>query len=294
MGVLDATGDWVIHQGRLSPADAAAVRVSHPAFRYGLGLFESMLAVEGRLICTSEHLLRMKHSAQWLRLTGMPGSRAVHSGAHALYRARRSEGLSDAALRFTMVRLYLSPRSTDRPESEWTMTMESVPAGEIRSLARGAASGLSRWQQPTNHPLVAHKTLAYLDRFLTTRDARAAGHFDQVRLDEHDRVAEGSISSVFVVKRHELFATPVIGGILPGVTSARILRLARAERVVIHERAVHRDELAEADEIFLTNSTKGVVPVVEFDDRPVGRGKPGAVARRLQRLLDRDTAAQLG
>ncbi len=281
MVVIDPTGDWVVHNGRRMRADEAAVRVSHPGFRYGLGLFETILAVDGRGVCVADHLVRMRASAEWLGLRGVPTAAQAARAIASLHEARPAK--------YGMVRIYLAARSTQGPESDWTVTQEAIAATELRALRRGAKSGISRWVQPTTHPLVAHKTLAYLDRWLTTRDARAAGHFDQIRLDEGGRVAEGSMSSVFAVLRGDLMTHPTAAGVLPGVTSARVLALAANARIPTVERPIHRDELAEVSEVFLTNSTKGVVPVLELDGKPVGNGKPGPATLRLQKLLDQDT-----
>ncbi len=283
----DPTGEWVVRNGRLRTHAEAAVRISHPGFRIGLGLFETLLAVDGRVVAAAEHVERMRASARWLGLRGTPAAPAVRRGVAELHAAWRSAGASRAALRFLLVRLSLSPASIDARTADWTLTAEPIDAAARARLRRGVACGLSSWRQPSTHPLVAHKTLAYLDRWLTTRDARREGHFDDIRLDDEGCVAEGSLSSVFVVADGVLRAPPTAGGILPGVTATAVLRLARRARLRVRIEPIPAGDLLDAEEIFLTNSTKGVVPVLRLDGRRVGKGRPGPVTRRLQGMLER-------
>jgi D-alanine transaminase len=78
---------------------------------------------------------------------------------------------------------------------------------------------------------------------------------------------------------------PLEVGILDGITRAKVLELARENRIPLEEARISPDELRAADEVFITSATRAVLPVTRLDERVVGEGVPGPVTRRLMELL---------
>jgi branched-chain amino acid aminotransferase len=116
-----------------------------------------------------------------------------------------------------------------------------------------------------------HKTLAYLDHVVARDLAVAAGADEAVRLGADGEVLEGSTSNVFAVVRGTV-VTPMIAGVLPGVTRARVLAACAGAGIGVHEARLTLAELRSADEIFVTSAVRGVVAVTRLDgeSRPVG------------------------
>ena len=85
-----------------------------------------------------------------------------------------------------------------------------------------------------------------------------------------------------LVKRGKLTTPPVNAAILPGITRDSIIRMARDDGLEVEERAITRDELYIADEVFFVGTASEVTPVREIDDRSIGEGKPGPVTLKLQ------------
>lgn len=136
---------------------------------------------------------------------------------------------------------------------------------------------------PRADPLA--KTGGHLAEALAAREAEAAGVHEALFQDAAGRITEGSSSNVFRVKEGRVETPPVSAGILPGVTRALVLSLAREAGLPTSERELTRGDLEEADEIFLTSTTREVLPVTSLGDRRVGRGVPGPVAARLHALF---------
>jgi len=97
-------------------------------------------------------------------------------------------------------------------------------------------------------------------------------------------ILEGMTSNFYALQNSKI--TTAKNGILLGVTRRVVLKLLRAEGIEIDYRPLRVDELAGIDEAFITSSSRGVVPVVSVDGRPVGQGQPGALARRLRGSYD--------
>jgi branched-chain amino acid aminotransferase len=128
--------------------------------------------------------------------------------------------------------------------------------------------------------LAAHKTLAYLPAVLGRREAARRGLDDALYLGADGTVTEATTANLFVCHGRRV-RTPR-AGVLPGITRAVVLDLARRLGHVVEERPVSRALLRTATEVFLTSSVAEIRPVVRVESRVVGAGVPGPVTRALQ------------
>ncbi len=99
-------------------------------------------------------------------------------------------------------------------------------------------------------------------------------------------LTEGAASNIFVVRAGRLLTPPRGPFILPGITRDLILELAHAHGVGCAETAVSEAELMSADELWMTSSTKEILPITRLNDRPVGDGKPGPLQARFRQLYE--------
>jgi branched-chain amino acid aminotransferase len=125
------------------------------------------------------------------------------------------------------------------------------------------------------------KTGAHLSNVLAMREAREAGAHEALLLDRDGYVTEGASSNVFIVRGGRLVTPPLAAGILEGVTRGIVLELARAEGMPALEAALRPEDLASADEIFITSTAREVLPVTRLDGRAVGSGLVGPCTTRL-------------
>jgi branched-subunit amino acid aminotransferase/4-amino-4-deoxychorismate lyase len=130
--------------------------------------------------------------------------------------------------------------------------------------------GVERMSRKALDPAI--KSGNYLNNILGLAEAKARGAYEAIFLNPQGQVVEGSTCNVFLVKAG-VVATPALeGGLLPGITRRRVLDLASSLGLATQERVIERDELATADELFVTSSLRGVLPISRMDDRglPVG------------------------
>jgi branched-chain amino acid aminotransferase len=125
------------------------------------------------------------------------------------------------------------------------------------------------------------KSISRLASVLARRDAVAAGAHEAILLDAQGRLTEGTASNLFVVKEGQLSTPPVPEGGLPGITRQTVLELARQADIPSREEALPATRLQRVDEVFLTNTSWELLPVVSIDGRAVGGGQPGPVTGRL-------------
>ncbi|WP_440996298.1 aminotransferase class IV [Arhodomonas sp. SL1] len=134
------------------------------------------------------------------------------------------------------------------------------------------------------------KSTSLLGNVLLRQAAEEAGAAEVLLLRE-GRVTEASASNVFAVIDGVVTTPPLGPELLAGVTRGLILELARGEGMAVAERPLPREALDDAEELWLTSSTRELLPVARVDGRPVGAGRPGPLWQRLRAALDRRKAA---
>ncbi len=271
--------DVVSINGQLVAADAACVSVFDSGFTQGIGLFETMRAVGGRIFRLDRHLERLRGSAGRLGWTVIPEPDELRNAVRQVVRAT---GNADARVRLTVTTG--SVREAGDGPPALTVVATAAPGGAYPEACY--QSGVTvvigkRYRQSAHDPTAGHKTTSYFARMTALREAYLAQAFESLWFTPEDMLAEGSISSVFLVLNECLVTPPLETPVLPGVTRGAVLELAAREGIAVAERPVTVDEVLDADELFLTNSMMGVMPVVRIERWPLGGERPGEITRRI-------------
>jgi branched-chain amino acid aminotransferase len=147
----------------------------------------------------------------------------------------------------------------------------------IETGARLIVSSIRRMPAEVLPPFA--KTANYLNNILAYREAAENGADEALMLTTTEDVAEGSVSNIFLVKDGTLRTPSPDCGVMPGITRAAVIDVARAAGIPVREERIPVSELHGADEIFYTNTTAAVMPVGRIDAR--GLPAPGPITRRL-------------
>ncbi|MDR1774923.1 MAG: branched-chain amino acid transaminase [Actinomycetes bacterium] len=155
------------------------------------------------------------------------------------------------------------------------------------AIEAGISVGTSSWRQRSINALPPgiKATGNYVNSGFARVEATRNGYGEAVILNEAGQVCEGSGDNLFVVYGTTVVTPPVSDGILPGITRASILELARDLGYDTQERSLARTELYTADEFFLTGTAAEVVPVTAVDGITVGNGRAGDVTKALQKAF---------
>jgi para-aminobenzoate synthetase/4-amino-4-deoxychorismate lyase len=255
------------------------VRRADPA----LGVFETLLVVAGRPIELDAHLARLAASLEELYGIELPAGTGSLVGERA------------AGLKLGRVRLTARP---GRPGLQCEATAAAVDprilfpgrgrGAELRGLPLPGGLGGHKWADRSALP-----PLGDPDAGSVRAGADHSGATMPLLLDGGEEVLEAGWANVFAVHREILTTPPADGRILPGVTRAIAIEIAREEGIETVERPLHRRDLLAAEEVFLTSSVRGVMPACALDGVPLAAGD--AVSRRVaDGLRRRWSAAPLG
>lgn len=262
----------------LVPVDQALISVYDRGFRAGEGVFETIRAYGTHPFRLAAHLDRAAQGARLLDFE-LPARDLLVRAVVETARANVDElAGADGALRVTITPGEVaadSPhpgRAVGRPTLVVT-EQPIAPADEV--YERGVAATVVT----SARELPQVKAVSYLPAALARRQAARAGAYEALLTTHEGLVLEGSFSNVFAVREGTLLTPSVDQGILPGVTRAVVLEVAATRGLPVEQRALPVDEVLAADEVFLTATTREVVPVVRIGDHRVGDGRPGPVTR---------------
>jgi branched-chain amino acid aminotransferase len=168
------------------------------------------------------------------------------------------------------------------------------------ALAEGVDVCVSSWTRlaPNTLPALAKAGANYMNSQLIKMEALTNGYSEGIALDAAGYVSEGSGENIFVVRDGKIHTPPLGASVLPGITRDAILSLARDLGIPLVETIVPREMLYIADEVFFSGTAAEITPIRSVDRVPVGKGRRGPVAERLQKeffgIISGDTPDRYG
>lgn len=282
---------WV--DGRMLPADAPVISAFDRGFMLGDGIFETLRARRGVVVELDAHLERLRESAVPLGITLPPDDAPIVAGIAAVLAA---EGLADdgssghppgdAALRITVTRgTYLArglapSGPSSGPSIVIAAWQHTPPAAAV--LRDGLALVTSSVRRDPGSPLAGVKTTSRAESVYARLEADRTGADDALILDTTGHVSEATSANVFAIRRGRLLTPPLGSGCLAGTTRAWLLEHAPIHDLAPEEDELTRADLLRADEVLLTSSVAGILPVGSLDGEEIGRGGAGPITLQLR------------
>jgi branched-chain amino acid aminotransferase len=263
-------------------SDNAAVPVNDRGFTLGDGLFETIPLHGGEPFLLDRHLSRLRDSAEIISLRIPFTDEDI---ANAITNLAKRGGIPRGVARLTATR-GAGPRGygiADCDSPTWVVTVEPYePMSQVK-WERGFALANVTIRKNAASPLSGVKSTSALERVMILDEAKRAGADEALALSTDGHIACGSAVNIFWVRDGRVETPSLDCGILPGVTRAFTLELAGREKLETVEGRFPPSVLMEAQEVFVTNSLIGIVPVTRIDRRVISAG-PGPVTRKLAEM----------
>jgi len=273
------------------PIEEARIPVLDRGFIFGDGVYEVIPVYSRKAFRLAEHLRRLQHSLDGIRLANPHGDGEWTKLIDELIARNPGE---DQYLYLHITRgVAKRDHAFPNPPVKPTVFMMSnplptPPAALLHSGVGAVTAQDNRWLR------CDIKSIALLPNVLLRQMAVDAGCAETILIrpgSNNERLfmsdgfmTEGAASNIFVVKNGKLLAPPKDNLMLPGITYDVILEIAAANGIPHEVRRIAVAEVFAADELLLTSSTKEVLAVTHLDGKPVGTGKPGAMFARLYKL----------
>lgn len=292
--------------GKFIDRDAANVSIFDAGLQHSVGLFETMLARNGVAFRVDRHMQRLADSARELLLSERL---RVEPLADAVNLTLQRNGMREARVRLTVTGGNLNMLQTEgKPQVDPTIFIVAQPptAYPDHFFDRGVIATIADGRLNPFDPTAGHKTLNYWSRIRALQDAAAKRAGEALWFSVTNHLACGCVSNVFLVKDGSLF-TPIARGeeeqgslrstVLPGITRSAVRELAESLEIECVTKMLDINDLLQADEVFLTNSSWGVLPVVGVEREKIASGAVGPLTRQVReawlRLVEDETRAAL-
>lgn len=275
--------------GEFIDSEQAMISVFDQGFLYGDGIFESFRSIGDQLYQFPQHYQRLLQSAEALCYPVTVTQKELET---ILMELRTRNGLNDAYYRITVTRGKGQVGFQREMGNDLTCLVIGRefqgfdPACYEQGIRLGVAQTRRNAPEAINPKI---KSISNLNSLLGKLEARAAGAFEVIMLNNKDQICEGASSNIFWTKDQWVFTPDASTGLLEGVTRSTIMRLCEESmnlRVITGEFKLQ--DLKFADEVFISSTSLEVMPVVEIDDFMVNQGGVGPLARGLREKLHRD------
>jgi branched-subunit amino acid aminotransferase/4-amino-4-deoxychorismate lyase len=266
-------GEYFFLNGKILSASEAVLRITDLALLRGFGIFDFMRTHRKKPFLMDKYLTRFFNSARHMELEIPYGREKIADIIHELLEKNR---IYEAGIRIVLTGGYTSNGFTPA-EPNFFILIERInfpPADYYKN-------GVKLFFYQHQRELSQIKSINYLSPIFLRSRIKEAGTYD-VLYHFNNHILEVSRSNFFIIRDQKII-TPD-NHVLPGITRSSVIDIAR-KHFSVTERPVHVDELREADEAFMTGTTKKVLPVIQVGDHIIGRGRPGPVTGKLMELF---------
>lgn len=266
------SGNQVSVNGVVGPVDELRISPLDHGLLVGDGVFETMRVYGGVPFAWTRHLRRLERSAAGIGLT-VPSVATLREQADAVLAAN---DLAEARLRITITG-GPSPLGSERAVVEPTVV---IAASALTAWPETADVVVVPWTRNEGAATAGLKTISYADNVRALAYAHEHGAGEAVFPNTRRELCEATGSNVFIVHEGRLLTPPAESGCLLGVTRALVLELAATVGIDAAEPTLPIGALAEADEAFLSSTTREVQAIAHVDGAPLPVA-PGPVTRCL-------------
>ena len=265
--------------GEFLASDKAQVSVFDRGFLLGDGVYEVIPVYEGHCFQLDGHLVRLQASLDGVKMKN------PHSNAEwttLIEQLVQRNGGGDQSL-YLQVTRGVAPREHIFPDNvtptAFAMSSPLAPVPEKYKTQGVAAITLAdiRWQNCNI------KAITLLPNSLLKQQAHEAGALEALLIRD-GYLTEGAASNAYVVIDDIIYTAPKDEKVLPGITRDVVIEIAQKNKMPLIEKAVTEVQLKQADEIWISSSTKEVVPVTTLDNNPVDEGLPGPIWQKMNAL----------
>ncbi|NIR62428.1 MAG: amino acid aminotransferase [candidate division Zixibacteria bacterium] len=242
---------------------------------FGDGVYEVVRSYEGRIFALEEHLQRFANSMAAIDIAGVD----IDQIRTRILKAFEAADIPDAKIYFHITRgSAIREHDWDvNAEPNFFLTVTEAPDDKEEKSKGIAVSTHPDWRWKRCYI----KSLNLLPNVLARHDAAQKGCIEAIFVDDSGFITEGSHSAFFAINEQTLQTAPLTVNILPSITRIFAIKAGKNIGLKIIEKSLTPQQACDSDELFIAVTTKDIVPVIRFDGKTIGDGKPGKYTKLL-------------
>ncbi|AQT85201.1 aminodeoxychorismate lyase PabC [Paenibacillus larvae subsp. larvae] len=290
---------YISVNGHLCDEKEAVVSVYDHGLLYGMGLFETFRTYKGMPFLLNEHLDRLRQGCRDLGIDFEPDAERINRQISLLLDKNR---LQDAYFRYTITAgiEMLGLPSTNYSHPTEIMYIKQLPPLTGKLIEEGKSLQLLKLPRNTPEGLARYKSLHYMNTILGKKEMSQypwARNAEGLMLTEEGYIAEGLVSNIFFILDGTCHTPSADTGILTGITRRFVMNLAEQAGMNVCEGLYTWHDLLEAEEILITNSIQGIVPIIRLylptgECHMVSAGDAGIMTKQLQKMYHQQTGSE--
>ena len=243
-------------------AEKAIFRTTNRVFRYGDGLFETIRVFEGNIPFLSDHFARLNKGMKFLKFK-IPENFTFSFFKNEINKLTKEEG--NWRIRLTVFRSNGGFYTPTNNTSRFVIEARSLESEKFQLNEKGKIMGIFDQFKLSSNELANLKTCNGIPYILASIYAKENKFDDCFLINERESIAEATSSNVFILKKDKILTPSLSSACIEGVMRNAVIKLASNLQFKVEEREITKDDLKEADEIWLTNSIQGIQYVSEFE-----------------------------
>lgn len=262
----------VLHNNEIRDANDLTLAPSQVGLLAGWGVFTTFKVVEGVPFEWERHWARIQRDAAAFHVPLPNDPESLH---RKLFELIEANGCLSCTLRLVIVRngggMWANP-APPRPFDVIALTADSKDWGD------GVKLGYQENARHAASPFAGTKILSWSMNLTWLENAQARGFGEVILLNEHGQVAECTSANIFAAYGNQVWTPPLSSGCLPGITREVLLSAIHVPEIDLVEKPLMPSDLETADEVFITSTTRDLLPVVQIEDKQIARGSRTRVA----------------
>jgi branched-chain amino acid aminotransferase len=270
--------------GKILSPEQATISVFDRGFLFGDSIYEVARTYNHIPFLLAEHLERLEKSANIL---GIPLSYSQEDLRAEILKTLKyfwQSSNNEAYIRLIITRGEgdLSLAASDNMKNNFIIIVKAQQENPLTWYQDGVSFIIADNRKTPKQTIDPNcKSGNHLPHVMALHQAKAAGAFDAIMLNQEGFVTEGTSNNIWIVKDGHITTPPLLSGILEGLTRKTILNIIKNKNITHQQTLFYPEQVYNADECFFTSSTRELVPIVKIDDQKIGNGKPGKIYKEL-------------
>jgi branched-chain amino acid aminotransferase len=281
----------LLHNEDLRDTADLSISAGQTGYLTGWGVFSTIRVYDGVMFCFERHFARMRHDAEKMRVP-FPADAAWLE--ERLYKLIRANNATNATLRVNIVRNHGGLFQGHAPKPPFDLVAFTA---DVYAWGESCRLGVIPHGRHAANEFAGVKYLSWSQNLTWYERCHAEGLDEVVLLNERGEVSECTSANIFVAKDGQVYTPPISSGCLPGVTRAVLIEEVRpASGLRVTEKTIMLSDLEAADEVFITSTTRELLPVVEIQGLKIRAGHSlcDQLVLELKRYITHYLAGQKG